>query len=97
MMRGPTTDHNEIQDWARRHHATPAEVLIRKFDGMPSVLRFLFDEEQEGTAEICPIEWEDFFARFDLLGLALVYDDSPNFEILEIEDRAPYSHFPDPF
>ena len=96
-MRGPTTDHGEILAWATRHHAVPAEVLVLKFDGQPSILRFLFGELPRGTPEIHPIAWDDFFARFDLLGLALVYDDSPDFQILEIEERSAYRRHLDPF
>jgi len=49
-----------------------------------------------GTPDIRPIVWGNFFARFDLLGLALAYDDSPDFQILQIEAKSPYQRGPDP-
>ncbi len=96
-MRGPTTDHGEILAWATRHHAVPAEVLVLKFDGQPSILRFLFGNAHRGTPDIRPIGWDDFFARFDVLGLALVYDDSPSFQILQIEAESAYQKRLEPF
>ena len=96
MKRGPTNVHSEILAWATRHNAIPAEVGVLKHDGEPAVLRFLFGEAREGTPELRPISWEEFFARFDLLGLALAYDDSPDFQILQIEGESPYKKRSDP-
>ena len=95
-MCGPTTDHAEILSWAARHGAVPAEVRVLKFDGEPAALRFLFGKHREGTPELHPISWADFFAHFDLLGLALAYDDTPDFEILRIEERSASANV-DPF
>ena len=81
----PTSDHGSILQWATRHNAVPAEVRRQIFDSQPSVLRFLFDEARNGTPELKPISWDDFFARFDLLGLSIVLDDAPGFEFLEPE------------
>lgn len=83
---GPTKDHEEIRRWAEKHGAVPVEVQIRKFDGEPSAVRFLFGGPDPSLVDLCPIAWDDFFARFDLLGLALVYDDSPEFELLRVEE-----------
>ena len=96
-MRGPTCDHGEILAWAQRHLALPAEIVPRKFDSEPSILHFLFGNERGGTDEIRPISWEDFFARFDLMGLKFVYDDSPYFEILQDHSFSPYGRSADPF
>jgi len=85
----PTRNHQEIRQWATRHHAVPAEVRIIKFDGEPAVLYFLMGEARKGTPELRPIDWEDFFARFDLLNLAFAYaDDSSQFAIVRIEKDA---------
>ncbi len=81
---------------ANRHNAVPAEVWVLKFDGEPAALRFLLGKGWEGTPDIRPIVWGNFFARFDLLGLALAYDDSPDFQILQIEAKSPYQRGPDP-
>ena len=90
MMCGPTTDHEEIRRWAEAHNAVPAEVFPHLFDGEPAVLRFLFGVDPIGTTELRPISWENFFAHFDLLGLALVYDDQPTYELLQIEDKSAF-------
>ena len=84
-MQGPTRDHAEIRLWAARHDAVPAEIKPYKFDGTPSIMHFLFGEAKSGTEKLRPIGWDDFFARFDLLELTLVYDESPTFEILQVE------------
>ena len=82
----PTRDHNEIRLWAQKHNAVPAEVRLLKFDGEPSVLHFLMGAARSGTPELHPIQWADFFARFDLLGLAFAYDDrSSQFAIVHLD------------
>ena len=81
-MEGPSTDHDVIRRWAERHSASPAEIKPRKFDGEAAVLWFLF--KSGGTEDICSITWEDFFARFDLLGLKLLFDDTPDFELVHM-------------
>ncbi len=84
---GPTSDHAEIRRWAEIFHATPAEVRPFVFDSMPSVMRFLSGEAgATGTAELRPITWNSFLARFDLLRLVMLYDDEePTFTILQDE------------
>ena len=96
-MRGPTCDHGEILAWAQRQGAVPAEVVPRKFDSEPSIMHFLFGRETAGTPEIHPITWEDFFARFDLLGLQIVFDESPYFELLQGPGGALHRRTSDPF
>ncbi len=86
----PTADHDKILDWAKRHHAIPAEVRTLKFDSQPSVLRFLFNELRSGTPDLRPITWEDFFARFDLLNLSVLLDEAPGFEFVEVEQPHPF-------
>ena len=81
----PTSDHAKILAWADRHFATPAEVRTRVFDSQPSVLRFLFNDLRNGTPDLRPISWDDFFARFDLLKLSLLLDEAPGFEFIEVE------------
>jgi hypothetical protein len=85
----PTRDHAAIREWAKRHNAVPAEIKPLKFDSEPSILYFLIGNARSGTPEIRPISWEDFFARFDLLNLAMVWDgDEPTFELLKIENAS---------
>ena len=37
----PTRDHEQIQQWAERHEAIPAQVRQMKIDGEPAVLTFV--------------------------------------------------------
>jgi hypothetical protein len=87
QMIGPTSDHEEIRLWATMTKARPAEVSPRVFDGQPAVLRFLFDKAPKDETDMHPISWESFFAMFDLMGLALVYDRNGSYELLKVEDR----------
>jgi len=66
-----TRDHDQIQQWADEHRATPA--VVSRTGGM---LRFEFAPEGE-TPELNPVGWQDFFRVFDAKGLELVYDDKP--------------------
>ena len=86
----PTADHGNIIAWALRHGGVPAEVHLLKFDGEPAVLHFLFGGLTRGTPDIKPIGWDEFFAKFDLMGLKIVFDESPNFEILQDEKASIY-------
>ena len=89
-MGGPTTDHQEIQSWAQAHNALPAEVLPRKFDGEPAILRFVFKHLPVQAEMFEQITWENFFALFDLMGLSLVYDGGSSYELLQIEAKSVY-------
>ena len=88
----PTTDHQEILDWATRNNAVPTEKLPQIVDGEPGVLRFMIREQAEDHKDIRLISWEEFFLKFDALGLSFVYDKgtSGDNEILQIEERSPY-------
>jgi hypothetical protein len=88
VMRGPTTDHEEIRRWAANHHAVPVEVAIQSYDGRPARLRFTYGKPSAAQNDLRPISWDSFFAVFDLLGLALVYNDTPRYELLQIEHKS---------
>ena len=80
-----TNDHDIIQHWAKRFGAVPAERKVFTFDSEPALLHFLFGAAKAGTPELRPITWEDFFARFDLLGLSVALDnESPDFDIVRV-------------
>ena len=88
-MRGPTTDHREIRLWAQGCQATPVEVHTRIHDGEPAQLRFIFGELARAATEeeLRPISWEQFFAMFDVLELAMVYDQGRQYELLQTNKR----------
>lgn len=90
---GPTTNHHEIRYWANSRHAVPVEVLPARLDSIPAVLRFMLAKQVAGNPQILQLSWEDFFTKFDLLGLAFVYDndETKNYnEILQQEGHSPY-------
>ena len=89
-MGGPTTNHQEIQSWAHARNALPAEVLPRKYDGEPAMLRFVFGHLPVEAEMFEHITWENFFALFDLMGLSLVYDGESSYELLQIEAKSVY-------
>src|ERR1700712_6034937 len=89
---GPTNEHSKIRYWATSNRAVPAEVLPHIVDGEPATLRLLPAEQVARSADIRVISWEEFFIKFDSLGLAFVYDDDSSGynEILQVEENSPY-------
>ena len=89
---GPTTDHHEIRHWAEANGAVPTEILPQIVDSVPTQIRLVLKGSAGQDATRRTITWEEFFAKFDQLGLALVYDgDSTGYnELLQIEARSPY-------
>ena len=81
---GPTADHAEIRLWAAKHNAIAAEMLPHILDGEPAVLRLITAADAKQCLDIRLISWEEFFVKFDELGLRFVYDDtSSRNEILQ--------------
>ena len=89
---GPTTNHKEIRRWAERKNAIPVEMLPHMVDSEPALLRFMLSAQLQDHPDVRRISWEDFFAKFDGLGLTFVYDnDSTGYnEILQIEASSPH-------
>jgi hypothetical protein len=69
-----TSDHDVIRRWSEARGGRPARVPGTQKDGA-GILRIQFPES-EGPNELEPISWEDFFAKFDESGLALVYQEA---------------------
>ena len=90
-IKGPTTDPIEIKAWAKQNRAVPVEVLPSGVDASPAVLRIMLASQVSDRREVREIGWEDFFAKFDALGLAFVYDSDDGYnELLQQEERSPY-------
>lgn len=66
------------------------EVTPHVLDGQPAILRFVFGGVPKDQTELRPISWESFFAQFDLMGLALAFDDNRQYELVQIEERSAY-------
>lgn len=68
-----TTDHDEIRRWAEERGGTPAHVRDTGSNkGDAGVLRIVFSDDE---AQLQPIEWDDWFDKFDHAGLAFLYQD----------------------
>ena len=67
-----TTDHDTIRQWAEARGGRPATVKGTGDGDEAGILRFDFGEPEDRLAEI---SWEEFFAKFDESGLALLYQD----------------------
>ena len=91
-MTGPTTNHVEIHAWAESRSIVPVEMLPHQVDHEPSVLRLMFAVHATERRDLRLITWEEFFVRFDLLGLTFVYDtDTSGYNaLLQIDDKSPY-------
>ncbi len=91
---GPTSNHEEIRSWADLHRAVPAELLPHIVNGEPALLRLMLAGQIKDHHDMRVLTWEEFFLKFDSLGLAFVYDDDATGynEILQIEERSAYRH-----
>ncbi|WP_263385629.1 hypothetical protein [Granulicella arctica] len=91
---GPTTNHNEIRIWAESWKVVPTELLPHVLDHEPAELRMMLGEQARDRVDVKMLTWEEFFLKFDSLGLAFVYDDerAGYNEILQIEEKSPYRH-----
>ena len=70
-----TTDHDVIRRWAEERGGQPAEVEATGERDDPGILRIDFPEVGGGS-ELEPIEWDDFFRKFEEKGLAMVYQET---------------------
>ncbi len=91
-MGGPTTDHGVIRHWAEANQALPVEVLPSHVDSLPTVLHVMLPAMVRDRPDVRVMTWEEFFVKFDLMGLTFVYDeDSTGYnELLQVEERSPY-------
>ena len=68
-----TTDHEEIRQWAEERGATPARGTGGK--GEAGMIRLDFPG-YTGEESLEPIEWDQWFEKFDEQGLALLYQET---------------------
>ncbi len=88
---GPTIDHVEIRSWANRNSIVPTELFPHRVDHEPALLQLMPASLARQRKDLRLISWEEFFARFDLLGLAFIYDDEASGynELLQRDEKAP--------
>ena len=70
-----TTDHEEIREWAEERGAKPACVRKTGGKGDVGILRLDFPG-YSGEESLEPIEWDQWFEKFDEQGLALLYQET---------------------
>jgi hypothetical protein len=69
-----TTDHEEIRRWVEQHGGRPATVKRTSRGNQPGILRIDFPG-YSGEQSLAPIEWDEWFERFDNANLAFLYQD----------------------
>lgn len=69
-----TTDHETIQNWAEERSAKPACVRGTGGKNDVGILRLDFPG-YTGEDKLEPIEWDEWFEKFDERGLALLYQE----------------------
>jgi hypothetical protein len=68
-----TTDHQEIRRWVESHGGKPATVRGTEDRTGAGVLRFVFRDKGDEDLEV--IDWDEWFAKFDDAGVALLYQE----------------------
>lgn len=71
-----TTDHDEIRKWVEERGGQPAHVRSTGRGKDVGLLRISFpgyDDEDDANLE--PIEWEEFFQKFDESELSFLYQE----------------------
>lgn len=67
-----TTDHEAIRKWADERGGRPATVKATEEDGHAGILRIDFGPKEKS---LDPIDWKEFFRKFDESKLAFLYQD----------------------
>ncbi len=65
-----TTDRNTIRKWAEERGGRPATVRATEDDGHAGILRIDFDPKEKS---LDPIDWEEFFRKFEESELEFLY------------------------
>ena len=69
------TDHDEIRQWAEQRNATPS--CVRGTGGGEDIGMIRLDFPGfSGEASLEPVEWEEWFQKFDENGLALLVQET---------------------
>jgi hypothetical protein len=69
------TDHDEIRQWAEARNAKPAAVAQTGGGEDPGIIRLDFPG-YSGEGSLEPIEWDEWFEKFDESNLALIVQDT---------------------
>ncbi len=72
-----TINHQEIKRWVERHGGHPATVKRTRGSTDVGLIRIDFPGFS-GAGTLQPIEWDEWFAKFDEQGLAFLYQEGKN-------------------
>lgn len=70
-----TTSHPVIRQWAEERGGHPATATATATKNEPGVLRIDFPD-YSGEETLQPIEWDDFFEKFDDSNLEFLYQET---------------------
>lgn len=79
-----TTDHATIRRWAEARNGRPCRVLMG--DGDPGLLRIRIPD-CAGEEDLQEISWDEFFEKFEIKELALVYQEEASESEHKLIDR----------
>ena len=72
-----TIDHDEIREWVEARGGFPATVEgTERASEAAGLLRIDFPG-YSGKNTLAPIDWDEFFEKFEESKLAFLYDDKP--------------------
>jgi hypothetical protein len=69
-----TTDHDTIRRWVEERGGTPSQVGATAKGGQTGIIRIDFPGFS-GEGRLEPIDWDEWFRKFDEANLAFVYED----------------------
>lgn len=70
-----TTDHDEIRRWAEERGGKPATIRGTAHQGEEAGLLRIDFPGGAGNPPLEPIDWADFFEKFEEANLAMVYQE----------------------
>lgn len=69
-----TIDHDEIRQWVESHGGSPATVAGTERDSEAAGLLRIDFPGYSGEQSLTPIDWDEFFEKFEEAKLAFLYD-----------------------
>ncbi len=69
-----TNDHETIRKWVEEREGIPAAVSSTHKGGEIGVIRIMFPDRGRSD-NLTPINWDDFFTKFDENNLKLLYQE----------------------
>lgn len=74
-MSETTTDYETIRKWAEKHKGIPAAVEATHDEDDVGIIRIMFPKAPNSEHDaLVEISWDEFFAEFEKLELALLHD-----------------------